>query len=66
MLGVQTCLPLTQLNAIDVPFEGLQDMPAMYWEDPFSQGESYRGHGEKAQFEHELTRMIDVSIQNLV
>ncbi len=44
---------------------GLQDMPAMYWEDPFSQGESYRGHGEKAQFEHELTRMIDVSIQNL-
>ncbi|CAL8464673.1 g4208 [Coccomyxa elongata] len=36
-----------------------QDMPAMYWEDPFSQGEFYRADAEKAQFEHELTRMID-------
>ncbi len=33
----------------------------MYWEDPFSQGESYRAGVEKAQFEHELTRMIEVS-----
>lgn len=33
----------------------------MYWEDPFSQGESYRAAAEKEQFEHELTRMIEVS-----
>lgn len=39
----------------------VQDMPAMYWEDPFSQGESYRAAAEKVQFEHELTRMIEVS-----
>lgn len=32
----------------------------MYWEDPFSQGESYRAPAEKAQFEHELTRLIEV------
>lgn len=38
----------------------------MYWEDPFSQGEFYRADAEKAQFEHELTRMIDVSLHPLI
>ena len=33
----------------------------MYWEDPFSQGESYRAPAEKAQFEAEVTRHIEVS-----
>jgi hypothetical protein len=32
----------------------------MYWEDPFSQGESYRAPAEKAQFEAEITRHIEV------
>lgn len=38
----------------------------MYWEDPFSQGESYRAVPEKIQFEHELTRMIEVGIAQLL
>ena len=37
-----------------------QDMPSMYWEDPFSAGPSYRAPVEKKQHEHELTRMIEV------
>ena len=38
-----------------------QDMPSMYWEDPFSAGPSYRAPSEKQQHQHELTRMIEVS-----
>ena len=37
-----------------------QDMPSMYWEDPFSAGPSYRSPVEKRQHQHELTRMIEV------
>ena len=37
-----------------------QDMPGMYWEDPFSAGPSYRSPVEKQQHQHELTRMIEV------
>lgn len=33
---------------------------SIYWEDPFSQGESYRAPAEKAQFEAEVTRHIEV------
>ena len=35
-------------------------MRSMYWEDPFSQGESYRAPAEKVQFEAEITRHIEV------
>jgi hypothetical protein len=38
-----------------------QDMPSMYWEDPFSTGPGFRAPGEKRQFERELTRLIEVS-----
>ena len=38
-----------------------QDMPSMYWEDPFSAGPSYRAPSEKQQHQHELTRMIEAS-----
>ena len=37
-----------------------QDMPAMFWEDPFNDGVYYRHPQEKAQHTHELTRMIEV------
>ena len=37
-----------------------QDMPSMYWEDPFSAGPSYRSPAEKRQHQYELTRMIEV------
>ena len=40
-----------------------QDMPSMYWEDPFSAGPSYRAPAEKRQHQHELTRMIEASRQ---
>jgi hypothetical protein len=39
-----------------------QDMPSMYWEDPFSAGPGFRAPSEKRQFEHELTRLIEVSL----
>ena len=32
-----------------------QDMPSMYWEDPFSAGPSYRSPVEKQQHQHALT-----------
>jgi hypothetical protein len=38
-----------------------QDMPSMYWEDPFSAGPGYRAPSEKQQHQHELTRMIEAS-----
>lgn len=37
-----------------------QDMPVMYWEDPFNSGISYRAPKEKAQHQHELQRMVEV------
>ena len=39
-----------------------QDMPSMYWEDPFSAGPGFRAPSEKRQFEHELTRLIEASL----
>lgn len=42
-----------------------QDMPSMYWEDPFSAGPSYRSPAEKRQHEHELTRMIEARLRTL-
>ncbi|EIE19333.1 hypothetical protein COCSUDRAFT_58627 [Coccomyxa subellipsoidea C-169] len=36
-----------------------QDMPAMFWEDPFNDGVYYRHPQEKAQHTYELTRMIE-------
>lgn len=37
-----------------------QDMPSMFYEDPFNAGISYRHPQEKAQHMHELQRMIEV------
>ncbi|EIE19334.1 hypothetical protein COCSUDRAFT_44686 [Coccomyxa subellipsoidea C-169] len=36
-----------------------QDMPSLFWEDPFNDGLYYRHPQEKAQHTHELTRMIE-------
>ncbi len=38
-----------------------QDMPSLFWEDPFNDGLYYRHPQEKAQHTHELTRMIEVN-----
>lgn len=37
-----------------------QDMVSMYWEKPYLEGEGYRSPGEKAQFELEMRRMVEV------
>jgi hypothetical protein len=45
-----------------------QDMPSMYWEDPYTGAQpgdiAYRTPPEKAQFEHELQRLIEVILMH--
>ncbi|BDA43732.1 probable beta-glucuronidase [Coccomyxa sp. Obi] len=41
-----------------------QDMPSMFYEDPFNAGISYRLPQEKAQHMHELQRMIEEHYSN--
>lgn len=36
-----------------------QDMPSMFYEDPFNAGIAYRQPQEKAQHMHELQRMVE-------
>ena len=42
-----------------------QDMVSMYWEKPYLEGEGYRSPGEKAQFELEMRRMVQVCSTSL-
>ncbi len=42
-----------------------QDAVSMFWEKPYTEGEQYRTAGEKAQFELEMRRMVEVHIPHL-